>query len=284
MSAGTSDLLDQLRVFDRAAPAPTPVVVDAELVERGVESVRYQRLTLYAPKIASVAQAGQFVMVSIPGPSHMVPPLPRPMAIHRRRPEEGTIDLLVSPIGAGTRLLATSDPAHALTVVGPLGRGFELDAEGGKLLTISRGIGTCGVMGAVEDAVAEGRPHLAVLSGATNAQVVGTRDVEELGATYLAVDDVAGKSTVPALQRTLEEALDDDPPATIMTCGSRRLMDLSRELGKRWGAQVQVSVEAHMACGLGYCHGCADSRNGVEGPLVCAEGPVFDLGCHGRAD
>jgi len=42
---------------------------------------------------------------------------------------------------------------------------------------------------------------------------------------------------------------------------------------------VQVSLEAHMACGLGYCHGCATGTRTAdeESPLICRDGPVFRL-------
>lgn len=277
MTAGTRNLHNRLLTFEREDPHPRPSVVNAELVGRATESVRYQRLTLYAPRIAGAALPGQFVMVSVPGPSDMVPPLPRPMAIHRRRPEVGTIDLIISPIGNGTTILTGAPVGTEITLVGPLGRGFELGHDAGRILTISRGIGTCAVMSVVEDSVAERRPHLAVLSGATAAQVVGRADLAELGASGLTVDDVTGTSAVEPLQTTLERMLDSDPPTTIMSCGSRRLIDLASVLGDRWNARVQISVEAHMACGLGYCHGCADSHDGKEGPLVCVDGPVFAL-------
>nr|WP_239081874.1 hypothetical protein [Streptomyces sp. SID9727] len=34
-----------------------------------------------------------------------------------------------------------------------------------------------------------------------------------------------------------------------------------------------------MACGLGYCHGCATGTRGgpEESPLICKDGPVFRL-------
>jgi len=64
-----------------------------------------------------------------------------------------------------------------------------------------------------------------------------------------------------------------------MVCGAGVLARLAAELGAFWGVPVQASLEAHMACGLGYCHGCAApvrTDASVEGPLVCADGPVFD--------
>ncbi|MBO0872611.1 MAG: dihydroorotate oxidase electron transfer subunit, partial [Pseudonocardia sp.] len=59
--------------------------------------------------------------------------------------------------------------------------------------------------------------------------------------------------------------------------GSERLARLAAELGGRWRASVQVCLEAHMACGLGYCHGCATSTGGGPPRLVCRDGPVFRL-------
>jgi dihydroorotate dehydrogenase electron transfer subunit len=63
----------------------------------------------------------------------------------------------------------------------------------------------------------------------------------------------------------------------LYVCGSARLLALAATLGRRHGAGVQVSLEAHMACGLGFCHGCAAGRPGLpnETPLVCSDGPVF---------
>ena len=61
---------------------------------------------------------------------------------------------------------------------------------------------------------------------------------------------------------------------------------LAAELGAEWGVPVRVSLEARMACGLGYCHGCAApvaTDPTVEGPLVCVDGPVVDAVLPDRA-
>jgi dihydroorotate dehydrogenase electron transfer subunit len=93
------------------------------------------------------------------------------------------------------------------------------------------------------------------------------------------VTDAEGTSDITHLRELLSSTLDSAPPQLILTCGSDRLAWLCRELADRWGAEVQVSLEAHMACGLGYCHGCATgTRSGPEeSPLICKDGPVFRL-------
>ena len=64
---------------------------------------------------------------------------------------------------------------------------------------------------------------------------------------------------------------------SVAVCGSNRLLRLAMELGAPQEASVEVSLEAHMACGLGYCHGCSTGHPGLasESPLVCKDGPVF---------
>ena len=42
-----------------------------------------------------------------------------------------------------------------------------------------------------------------------------------------------------------------------------------------YGIPCQVSLEAHMACGVGACLGCVvEAKGGFK--RVCADGPVFD--------
>ncbi|GAB3686867.1 iron-sulfur cluster-binding protein [Saccharopolyspora tripterygii] len=92
--------------------------------------------------------------------------------------------------------------------------------------------------------------------------------------------DAEGTSSVSALRERSHRAFDSDRPQQILTSGSERLTRLAPELAARWHAGAQVSIEAHMACGLGYCHGCAagDGGSAHDAPLVCRDGPVFGVG------
>jgi dihydroorotate dehydrogenase electron transfer subunit len=94
------------------------------------------------------------------------------------------------------------------------------------------------------------------------------------------VSDLNGSSEVGLVERQLMERFDGEPPGYIAVCGSNRLIALASRLRARWGSIVEASLEAHMACGLGYCHGCAAplaSDPSREGPLVCVDGPVFSV-------
>jgi len=296
-----------------------PTWDEAPVLLHEVLDGHYHRLVLHSPSIASSARAGQFVMISVPsvsGPSISVPSrgrakilLPRPMAIQRRHPERGDIEVTFSIAGRGTAELARVEVGQSLLLTGPLGRGFEIPDATSRILVMAHGSGVCAVLGIVEDAAARGIPTLALLSAAMRSAVVGERDCAELGTEAIIVTEDAGSNTIPAIDRLLREHYRTERPSVIMVCGSSALTRAAVALGVDWGIPVQVALEAHMACGLGYCHGCAApvaassgraSSDGAtsdratsdrvtsdgaisdgassdrEGPLVCRDGPVFD--------
>ena len=281
-------------------PRPHPVWDDAEVLVHEPVGERYRRLVLASDTIAATAQAGQFLMITVPPHGGDTILLPRPMAIHRRRAAitarpatadrsaivaaPGTIELIYGTVGRGTRALAAVPVGARLQVTGPLGRGFEFPPHTRSALLIGRGVGICGVMGAAEDAAALGIRTTMVLSGQRPDQLLGQSDCAELGVCTIEVTDTDGSSALTALATRLraefdEATADTTPPDVVMVCGAGVLARLAAELGAHWGVPVQASLEAHMACGLGYCHGCAApvrTDPSVEGPLVCADGPVFD--------
>lgn len=270
--AGTSTSLETI-----AGPRTAPTSLPAEVLVNRVHTDRYRLLRLHAPEIARTARPGQFVMISAARDHEPGPVLPRPMAIYVRDAESGTLDVVYGVVGGGTAALATFVPGERLVVTGPLGQGFVLRQDTERLLVIGRGVGICAMTTVAQD-LADGADLAAVLSGRNPASVIGAEVFHRAGSVWQ-VNDADGTSDPGALHDRLVRAFDDRPPQQILTSGSQRLTRLSGALAARWDATVQVSVEAHMACGVGYCHGCpAGTGTGArEGALVCRDGPVFQL-------
>jgi len=65
----------------------------------------------------------------------------------------------------------------------------------------------------------------------------------------------------------------------IFACGPRDMLAVVATLAATYSIPAQVSLEEHMACGLGACRGCAIPIYQDDGHLtyenVCSEGPVF---------
>ncbi|MGW4487236.1 iron-sulfur cluster-binding protein [Amycolatopsis sp. NPDC004368] len=279
----TRAVRDHVTPLPGTGPVPAPTWHHAEILEHRGEADRYQYLRLHAPSIARTATAGQFVMLTAARAGERGPVLPRPMAIYRRDAEAGTIEVVYGVVGDGTRKLTTFAAGETMLVVGPLGRGFHVPADTTRVLLVGRGIGTCSLTTVAQDLAGSGTKLVAVASGRTPQAVIGADFYRECGAErVLTVTDAEGTSEIARLRAQLTSTLDGAPPQRILTCGSDRLAWLCRELADRWGAEVQVSLEAHMACGLGYCHGCATGTRGgpEESPLICKDGPVFRLAEH----
>jgi dihydroorotate dehydrogenase electron transfer subunit len=268
--------MTSLTPIRNASPRPAPTWHRAPILNHYRLAAHYRFLRLSAPGIARTTQPGQFVMLTLARAGDPGPVLPRPMAVYRRDRDQGTIDIVYGVVGSGTTRLSQFEQGEELLVTGPLGQGFHIRSSLDRLLLIGRGIGNCSLTTVAEDH----RNLVAVISARSPETLIGGDVFNEHGAERVyEVTDTDGTSSVEHLHARLTRDLDDNPPHQILTCGSRRLAQLAGELGERWSAGVQVSVEAHMACGLGYCHGCAFGAvdESVESPLICVDGPVFRL-------
>lgn len=272
--AGQLELLPPLQ--DRAQP----LLVRAEVVEHRHVADRYWFLRLHGPRIAASARPGQFVMLTVARNPAEGPVLPRPMAVYATDPAAGTFDIMYGIVGPGTRQLTSFAVTSTILVVGPLGRSFVVNPQTRRVLLVGRGIGTCSLTMLAVEAGRAGIEVTALDSARTAHALVADSAYQDAGVSRLIqVLDSDGTSDPLSVRHILESTLRSDPPQQIFTCGSSRLAELSSDLGGHWGAEVQVSLEAHMACGLGYCHGCASGQRvaAAESPLICTDGPVFRL-------
>lgn len=278
MSAPTTSQLELLP--EDPAATGRPLLVRAEVVDHRHVADRYWFLRLHAPEIARTAQPGQFLMLTIARNPSEDPVLPRPMAIYTADRDLGTVDVMYGVVGAGTRRMTTFGVASTMAVVGPLGRGFDLAPTSTSILLVGRGIGTCSLTMLAFEGRRRGVEVTALDSARTAHALVADSAYQAAEVRrLLQVLDSDGTSDPAAVRSLLERTLGERPPQQIFTCGSSRLAELCLALGDRWGAEVQVSLEAHMACGLGYCHGCASGQRvaAAETPLICKDGPAFRM-------
>jgi len=183
-------------------------------------------------------------------------------------------------------------------MLGPLGRGFEVDPRSRHLLLIAGGLGMAGVRALADDAIATGR-QVTVLFGASSASEVYPSQMLPDEVEYVvATDDGSlghhGRVTdlVPGYEAWADQAFACGPEPMLaalarLAKGRDGRLGVAR-LGRKGGARtaplgspqarraswLQVSMEQTMGCAVGACLGCVVI--GVDGPQrVCREGPVF---------
>ena len=85
-----------------------------------------------------------------------------------------------------------------------------------------------------------------------------------------------------ALLVSIFDLLPQLPFDAAYSCGSNRLAAHMKQLHAQHGFPAYVSLEEHMACGVGACKGCictAHDKDSGEASYVrvCKSGPVFDV-------
>ena len=239
------------------------------------------RITLMAPHIAREARPGQFVMVqTAPG---MDPLLRRPFSIHQVN-AAGQLQILFKVVGRGTRLLAGMRPEDRLSVLGPLGRGFDLSGpEGGEgFCLVGGGMGIAPLLFLAQNLLLAGSPNrLLVLLGArTAAEVTGLEKDFTLPGVEVAIATDDGSAGHHGLVTDLmRPRLAAGSNWQVYTCGPYPMMRGVARICQAEGFRCQVSMETMMACGMGACLGCAISKpNDLNSYLhVCKDGPVFEM-------
>lgn len=227
--------------------------------------------TLHCPKIAAIAQPGQFV--------HILPKgfgLRRPISIAGIDPEQGTLRLVFAVRGKGTDALAGLNTGDYMDLIAPLGHGFTLKPDAAHVVLVGGGIG---VPPMLPLANYYGDRATAISGFRSFPQVILQEDLEGFGAqTICCTEDGTAGAVKGFVTAPLEQLLSEDVDA-VYACGPMPMLKAVAALCLRTATYCEVSLEERMACGVGACLGCAcrtKDENGEERFLhVCKNGPVF---------
>jgi dihydroorotate dehydrogenase electron transfer subunit len=164
-------------------------------------------------------------------------------------------------------------------MVGPLGVGFSVDPAWKHIVALGRGVGLA-TLGPLSQLAGEHGIRVTAILSARSAEFVMADDLFARVGDVIKVLDTDGSSDVENVEAILSGLIADGKADAFFTCGSNRLFQLMKRLGRRHGIPGQVAMEQVMACGLGPCYVCVrtfevDGRKELR--RVCIEGPVFDL-------
>jgi dihydroorotate dehydrogenase electron transfer subunit len=248
------------------APPTGAIVRDCRVVETRRYG-DYARITLVAPELAERSQPGQFVMVAVPTPSFH---LRRPLSLHRVQADR--VSLLLEVRGGGTSLIAEAEVGDTLSLSGPIGTAFPAQ-DAGPALLVGGGIGSAPLQFLADALAARGLP-VASAFGFRDHRQARLAHAFELEPLWLATEDGSQGSSGTVID--LLEHMPAQPGAVLYACGPLAMLAALQTWTAQRGLTAFASVEAHMACGTGVCHGCVLPT--VQGyARACAEGPVFPL-------
>jgi len=239
-------------------------------------------LAFHSPEIARGYAPGRFVHLKT-GDSVTV--LRRPFSIARVRGDE--VILLYRVIGSGTEWMRDRSAGDDVDAMGPLGHPFALRTKAKRTLLIGGGLGIAPLLGLAEALRAADYlgPIEALLGVRSQGDVFGptlTEGLEDLE-WHLATDDGSGGfhgNAVHLLRHRLDElaAQGASDGLALYAAGPEPMLEATAKVCVPRGLDLQISMEAHMGCGVGACRACGivtwKDPEKING-RVCREGPVF---------
>ncbi|MBI5144915.1 MAG: dihydroorotate dehydrogenase electron transfer subunit [Candidatus Omnitrophica bacterium] len=238
-------------------------------------------MKMLSARIASRALPGQFLEVKV-GDSNE-PLLRRPFSIYRL--DGAKVEILYEVLGKGTEILSQRKTGEYLDVIGPLGNGFNLIPNTYDLIPIlvAGGMGVAPLLFLAEKLVetkhqTPNTKYLTLIGAKTKKQILCAEEFKKLGCVVkIATDDGSEgfKGKVTDLLRIVLRTTHSAQRKTLYACGPRPMLKEISRLSTKYNIPAQISLEEHMACGIGACLGCVvKTQQGYK--RVCKEGPVFN--------
>ena len=271
-------------VVGNSTPAPVEPHIPAEeslapVVSHQWVNAEYKHLIVDASPKALAVKPGQFFNLLCPSPDEGELWLRRPQSVYRIDRARGRLEFLYKCVGRGTKGLATLKHGDDLNMVGPLGVGFSIDPGWKNVVVLGRGVGLATLAPISQLAGERGIGVTAILSARSSEFVMGGDLFAKVG-DVISVLDTDGTSAVENVEAILTRLIAEGKADAFYTCGSNRLFQLMKRVGKAHGIPGQIAMEQIMACGLGPCYVCVrtfEVNGKQELRRVCIEGPVFDL-------
>ncbi|MDL2311171.1 dihydroorotate dehydrogenase electron transfer subunit [Peptostreptococcaceae bacterium OttesenSCG-928-C18] len=202
----------------------------------------------------------------VPGQFYMLraweeyPLLPRPLSIFDLDDEK--ISFLYAVVGKGTGIMSNLKEGSKIEVLGPLGNGFKLE-ENKKIALVAGGIG----LAPMKYLARKLKGKVDLFAGFRNSSYL-MDEMKEYVDDIIVTTNSGNEGNKGFVTDFIKDEYD-----VIYACGPNPMMNSLKKLNL--SAKSYYSLEAHMACGIGACLGCAvETTKGIK--RVCHDGPVFD--------
>ncbi|MBN1318599.1 MAG: sulfide/dihydroorotate dehydrogenase-like FAD/NAD-binding protein, partial [Anaerolineales bacterium] len=229
-------------------------------------------MVIKAPKVATKAQAGEFVIVRLDETGERIP-----LTIADFDRQAGTITLIVQKVGKSTYKMGAMKAGDFISnFVGPLGHATEIE-NFGTVICVGGGVGIAPIY-PITRALKEAGNHVISIIGAREKNLLFWEDKMRAVSDELFVctdDGSYGRKalvTVP-LKEILE--LPDNNVQRIWAIGPAIMMKFVSLTTRPFNVKTIVSLNTIMVDGTGMCGGCrVQLEEGAK--FVCVDGPEFD--------
>lgn len=249
-----------------------------EIVSKRELAPNIVEMKVHAPRVASSALPGQFVIVRTDRAGERIP-----LTICDYDSEKGTVTIVTQAVGYSSRKIIDMNEGDAFVdFAGPLGCPSDLldltedELKKKKILFVAGGVGTAPVYPQVKWLKAHGVDADVVIGAKTKDLFTYVDEMKTVGNVYLCTDD--GSEGFHGMVTGLMKDLIDNQGKEYDHCviiGPMIMMKFAALTTKEYGIPTVVSLNALMVDGTGMCGACRVTVDG-QTRFTCVEGPEFD--------
>ena len=250
-----------------------------KIVEKRLLADNIYLLRIAAPRVATSALPGQFVIVRVDEQGERVP-----LTIADYDKAEGTVTIVIQAIGASTKkLCALGEGDYIADFAGPLGNPSEFvhmseeEIRSRRYLFVAGGVGTAPVYPQVKWLHEHGGKADVIIGAKTASMLIYTDEMAKVAENlYVATDDgsYGFKGMVTA---KIKDLIDNEGKSydECVAIGPMIMMKFVTLTTREYSLPTTVSLNALMVDGTGMCGACRVSVDGKTF-FTCVDGPEFD--------
>jgi len=224
-------------------------------------------MEVYAPEVARVANAGQFVILRIDEFGERFP-----LTIYDFDRKAGSVSMVFLEVGTSTRKLGSLKAGDSiLDFLGPLGHPFNVK-EYGKVACVGGGVGTPAIHSIAKELKASGNHVTSIIGARTKDLLILEEEMKAVSDELIAATDDGSYGVKGFVTTVLGGMLDELD--LVVAVGPLPMMKAVANL-TRGRVKTIVSLNPIMVDGTGMCGGCRVTVAGKT-KFTCVDGPDFD--------
>ncbi len=249
-----------------------------EIVEKRLLADQIWLMKVRAPRVASAALPGQFVIVRADEKGERIP-----LTISDFDPAEGTVTIVTQTIGVSTRKICAMEVGESLAdFAGPLGQPSDFvkepleEVRRRRYIFIAGGVGTAPVYPQVKWLKEHGVEAEVIIGAKTRDMLIYTEEMASVASKLHIATDDGSEGFHGLVTQLLEKLIAEGAEYDIcVAIGPMIMMKFVALTTAKYSLKTIVSLNALMVDGTGMCGACRVTVAGKT-RFTCVEGPEFD--------